>query len=84
MADLYLDSPQLLILLARSPVNLPSILMNSGLVLSTVGTNFGPASAEGNAAFAPTLILGSLDGAWTGPFGLRLGSEPLPVEAVAP
>ena len=42
----------------------------SGSFLGTVGTNFGPASAEGNAGFAPTLTSGSLDGALDfGPFG---------------
>lgn len=44
--------------------------LGAGSFLGTVGTNFGPASAEGNAAFAPTLTSGSLDGALDfGPFG---------------
>ena len=44
--------------------------LGAGSFLGTVGTNFGPASADGTAAFAPTLASGALDGALDfGPFG---------------
>ena len=42
----------------------------SGSFLGTVGTNFGPASADGTATFASDLSVGALDGTVDfGPFG---------------
>ena len=42
----------------------------AGSFLGTVGTNFGPAVADGTAAFAPTLASGALDGTLDfGPLG---------------
>lgn len=45
--------------------------LGDGSFLGTVGTNFGPASADGIAAFfPPTLTFGALDGTLDfGPFG---------------
>ena len=42
----------------------------SGSFLGSVGTNFGPASADGTATFASDLSVGALDGTLDfGPFG---------------
>ena len=44
--------------------------LGAGSFLGTVGTTFGPASADGTAAFTPDLTSGDLDGALDfGPFG---------------